>query len=76
MKFIKEHKGVSMFITGIVFNFLESLYFEIGTEIGFNLKPLSIGEYACDIISAVLIVVGMYLMCLNIAKRLEVLIKK
>lgn len=69
MKFIKEHKGFSIFISGIVFNLLESLYFGIGTKIGFNHSPQSIGEFICDDISIILFVLGAYLMGLKLYSK-------
>ena len=68
-KFIKEHNGLCIFIAGIIFNLLESLYFGIGTDIGFNLKPQSIAEFICDDISLIAILIGGYLMGLKLANR-------
>jgi hypothetical protein len=52
-----------------MFNFIESIYFGQGTEIGFNLKPQSIGEFICDDISIILIVVGIFLINLELYKN-------
>jgi hypothetical protein len=66
---IIKSKGLKVFMLGIVFNLLESLYFGQGTDMGFNLKPQSVGEFICDDISIILIVIGSYLMAMEINHR-------
>ena len=69
MNFIKKHKGFSYFVGGIIFNFVESLYFGIGTEIGFNHSAQSISEFICDDISLVIMGYGTYLMGLKLFNK-------
>ena len=54
--------GISIFTLALIFNFITSLYFGMGTDRGFNLKPESIAEYICDDISLVLMGFGIYFM--------------
>ena len=53
--------GIYILIISIVFNFVESLLFGMNTELGFNLKPMSIAEYFCDSISLIGQVIGVYM---------------
>lgn len=64
-----KSRGFKLFVLGIVFNLLESLYFGIGTERGFNLKPQSIGEFICDDITTIILIAAAYLMWLEIRRK-------
>jgi hypothetical protein len=50
----KKFKAFYIFCIGIIFNFCESIYFGMGSDIGFNLIPQSIPELICDIISVII----------------------
>ena len=62
----KDHLGLTVFFTGVIFNIVESLYFGTGTARGFNHKPESIPEYMCDSLSLTTMVVGIYMMSIKI----------
>lgn len=65
MEFIKKHKGFFIFVVGFVFNLVETLYFGIGADRGFNLNPMSLAELLCDYICSFMMVLGIYMMALN-----------
>lgn len=63
---LKKYKGFIIFVLGIVFNLIESLYFGTGTTKGFNLTPMSIGEFICDDIAMAIMILGMFIMATRI----------
>lgn len=52
----KKYRSVFIFTAFLLFNLLESLYFGQGTPRGYNLYPINIWEWLCDIFS----VAGMF----------------
>jgi len=58
----RKNKGLWIVILSIVFNILESLYFGMGTQRGFNLDPMNIGELICDGISTIIFFIGIWVM--------------
>ena len=68
---LKKYKGFLIFIGGIAFNFVESLYFGIGTKLGFNQRPQSIGEFICDDIAVIIMVLGAYIMYETVIKKVK-----
>ena len=59
--FFKSHTGITLFLTGLLFNLLESLWFGRGTEMGFNPVAMSTNELACDYLAIAMMVVGFLL---------------
>jgi hypothetical protein len=51
LKWCRAYRGVLVFAGFGIFNLVSSLIVGAGTEIGFNLKPMSITEWICDLIS-------------------------
>lgn len=45
----------------MIFNLIESLYFAV-ESVPFNLKPMSVGEWICDIIATIGFLFGFMLM--------------
>jgi hypothetical protein len=66
---MKKHKGLIILVLSLIFNLLESLYFGVGTELGFNRKPQSSGELICDCISIIGTLVGIYFIWLKLSKK-------
>jgi hypothetical protein len=69
--FSKRYRGLTLFIGGIFFNLIESLYFGRFTTIGFNIFPKSIGEFVCDDISMVLSIIGIFLIIDYFVKEIK-----
>lgn len=65
IKFFKTYPGITIFLAGLLFNLLESLWFGRGTELGFNMKPMSMGKLVCDYIAIGLMAVGAFIMFLD-----------
>lgn len=55
-------KGFRIFLAGLLFNLIESLWFGRNTELGFNQDPQSISEFVCDYIALSIMVFGIFLM--------------
>lgn len=68
MKKIKKYRAVIIFAVALIFNLVTSLYFGTGTELGLNLKPMSIGEWICDIISNTGVFFAVILGCYDVSK--------
>lgn len=56
----KKYRAVFVVALGMIFNLVESIMFAKSGN-PFNLKPLSIGEWVCDIISILVILFGVML---------------
>jgi hypothetical protein len=69
LSLIKHYKGYFIFILGILFNLLESLYFGQGTARGFNHQAESIAEFVCDDIALALMILGFFMMMLQAARE-------
>ena len=67
----KKYKGFTIFVSGLAFNLIESLYFGIGTVRGFNITPINTGELICDYISLAIIILGVFIMAKEIDKNVK-----
>lgn len=56
-----KHKGLIIITSGIIFNIIETLYYGRGAAKGFNMFPASLGEYICDSIALITIIIGYYI---------------
>lgn len=63
-----KYKGLVIFLAGLLFNLLETLWFGRNSPMGFNLYPMSAGELICDYIAVVVMVIGFYFMGKNLVK--------
>lgn len=54
---LKKYRALFIIAGALIFNLIESLLFAQNGN-PFNLQPLSIGEWICDIISTLVLVVG------------------
>lgn len=63
----KKYRALGVIATGMVFNLVESIMFAQNGN-PFNLKPLSIGEWICDIIATLIFLFGLMLMTYDIWK--------
>ena len=63
---LKDNYGLKIFLFGLWFNLMETLWFGRGSELGFNIHPASRGELICDYIAVAIMVVGFFFMIENI----------
>jgi len=59
---LKGNDGLKIFLSGLWFNLMETLWFGRGSELGFNIHPASKGELICDYIAVAIMVVGFFFM--------------
>lgn len=48
---VKKYRAILVMLVFLVFNMLSSIYFGADSALGFNLIPMSVGEWVCDIVS-------------------------
>lgn len=58
---LKRYRGAVLFCSALLFDAVQTLYFGIGSEKGFNLQPESIAEMICDYMTTGVILVGLIL---------------
>ena len=54
---LKKYRALGVIFIGMIFNVVESVLFAQNGN-PFNLKPLSVGEWVCDIITTLIVVFG------------------
>lgn len=54
---LKKYRALGVIFIGMIFNVVESVLFAQNGN-PFNLKPLSVGEWVCDIIATLIVVFG------------------
>jgi hypothetical protein len=54
---LKKYRALSVIAAAMFFNLIESIVFAKNGS-PFNLKPLSVGEWICDIISTLIFIFG------------------
>jgi|GEM_PF-6719944 len=54
---LKKYRALGVIFIGMIFNVIESVFFAQNGN-PFNLKPLSVGEWVCDIIATLIVVFG------------------
>lgn len=57
---LKRYRALGVIAIGMIFNLIESVMFAKNGN-PFNLKPLSVGEWLCDIIAILIILFGLML---------------
>lgn len=62
---IKKYRALGIVAAGMIFNLISSILFAKNGA-PFNLQPLSIGEWICDIISSMIILFGAMTMAYDI----------
>jgi len=55
---LKKYRGLGIIALGMFFNVIESVIFAKNGS-PFNLDPLSVGEWICDIISSLIVIFGL-----------------
>lgn len=71
-RLVKRRKGLIIFLFGLLFNLLETLWFGRGTELGFNATPMSKAELVCDYIAIGIMVAGIYLIFRDAWARIDI----
>lgn len=75
-KIIKKYKGVLIIAFGLIFNLVESLLVYRPEGVMFNLQPMSVAEWICDIISQIIIVTGFAMLMFDINRDSKCKIKE
>lgn len=66
IKFIKRYRSVVVMAVSLIFNLVSSLLVYRPEGVKFNMTPLTVTEWICDIISIIVFAVGLLVMFYDI----------